>query len=184
MRGVLPPCHLCLYILMSKYMRLCGGGGERGAEGGGCRTVSHKRWCMHIFLPFSFPILGLLYQRKFVTLLLAHTRNSQSDFNNTFVRSLYTFICSHQARHPARHFSWGHQSSYSLLLKSSPCKYLSCYITDVYRRPFTSVYTWIRDVTWHYQKFRVHSLYKPISATVLALHVNMYIQTLCYFYLI
>jgi len=115
--------------------------------------------------------------------LLAHTSNSQSDFNNTFVRSLYAFVRSHQVHHPARHFSRGRQSSYWLLLKSSPCKYLPIYHETVYTTFYFCIYT----TKWHSvalsEVYLVHNTYKPISTNALIRHVNISIHKLNYFIL-
>ena len=106
-------------------------------------------------------------------MLLAHTPNSQSDFNNTFVRSLYAFVPSHQVRHPARHFSRGRQSSYWLLLKSSPCKYLPIYHESVHTTFYFCIYTTKCRPVALSEVYRVHNSYKPISTTTLICHVNI-----------
>jgi len=131
------------------------------------------RRCVDICLPFSFPILGLLYRWKFVTLLLPHTPNSQSDFNNTFVRSLYAFIRSHQLCHPARHFSRGRLSSYSLLRKSSPCKYLPIYHESVYTTFYFRIYTTkCRRPVKLSEVYRLHNSYKPVFTIALIRNIN------------
>lgn len=52
--GVLPPRHLRRYLLMSKYVH--------EVEGREYVSLSRKRRCRNICLPFSFYILGLLYR--------------------------------------------------------------------------------------------------------------------------